>query len=265
MAKNNSDIRFGWFPAASFLLVDDDQEHLEMLDRSLSGMGFATQAVADGEEAVAFCRQERFDVVIADIQMPRMDGFELLRIIKKEYEEIDVVLMTGFSRTYTFTDVIRGGATDYLEKPFTRDALRAKIFRILKERALLAGYNRELAQRREMEATLQRKSADLEKRVRELNCLYRVSGIMEEKKRDLTFCCGRWRRPFRRPCAIRNVPLPVFGTTTSPVARPASVRPPGHCGRPSVPGGRKWGRSKFVMTRRLPVTREDSFLRRNAT
>lgn len=185
MAKNNSDIRSGWFPAASFLLVDDDQEHLEMLDRSLSDMGFATQAVADGEEAVALCRQERFNVVIADIQMPRMDGFELLRIIKKEYEEIDVILMTGFSRTYTFTDVIRGGATDYLEKPFTRDALRAKIFRILKERALLAGYNRELAQRREMEATLQRKSADLEKRVRELNCLYRVSGIMEEKKERL--------------------------------------------------------------------------------
>jgi len=171
--------------SGKFLLVDDDKDHLEMLERCLSSMGFDFISATDAPRAVEFLRAERFDVVISDIQMPQFDGIELLRFVKKEWAETDVILMTGYSQTYTFTDVIREGATDYLEKPFTRDAVRAKIFRILQERALLVGYNEELAQRREIEKILQKKSSDLEKRVRELNCLYHVSNIMEQKKDKL--------------------------------------------------------------------------------
>ncbi len=168
-----------------FLLVDDDQEHLEMLGCCLSSLGFDFISVTDGQEALSILNTERFDVVISDIQMPQFDGIELLRLIKKEHATTDVILMTGYSQTYTFTDVIREGATDYLEKPFTKDAVRAKIFRILKERALLAGYHQELAQRQEAEKFLQDKSNDLEKKARELRCLYQISSIIEQKKTRL--------------------------------------------------------------------------------
>ena len=170
------------FPNARFPLVDDDAEHLLMLERYLSSMGFEYNSAADGKQAAELLKSERFDVVISDIQMPQFDGIKLLRTIKSLHPESDVILMTGYSQTYTFTDVIREGATDYLEKPFTKDAVRAKIFRILKERALLADYNLELVQRREIEKHLHKKSADLAKRVRELDCLYQISSIMEQKK-----------------------------------------------------------------------------------
>lgn len=168
-----------------FLLVDDDQEHLAMLERCLTNLKFAFVSAADGQQAVDILQAEHFDVVISDIQMPRLDGMELLRIIKREHADTDVILMTGYSQTYTFTDVIREGATDYLEKPFTIDAVRAKIFRILQERALLAEYNQEFARRREIGKILQKKSDALEKRVRELRCLYQISSIVEQKKDQL--------------------------------------------------------------------------------
>ena len=169
-------------PSPRFLLVEDNLDHLEMLKRCLSSMGFDFIAASDGQKAVEILNSEHFDIVISDIQMPQFDGIELLRVIRKEHKGTDVILMTGYSLTYTFTDVIREGATDYLEKPFTKDAVRAKIFRILKERALLAEYNQELGQRREIEKILQKKSDDLEKRVRELKCLYHISSIVEQKK-----------------------------------------------------------------------------------
>jgi len=153
-----------------------------MLERCLSSMGFDFVSANDGRQAVEILESARFDVVISDIQMPLFDGVELLRLIKKEYPKTDVILITGYSQTYTFTDVIREGATDYLEKPFTKDAVRAKILRILKERALWAEYNQELARRRAIEKDLKKKSDNLEKRSRELNCLYQISSIMDQKK-----------------------------------------------------------------------------------
>ncbi len=165
-----------------FLLVDDDSEHLAMLERCLERLGFAFASAGDGVQALALLTAEPFAIVISDIQMPGIDGLELLRTIRREYTATDVILMTGYSQTYTFTDVIREGATDYLEKPFIKDALRAKIMRILRERALLAEYHRELARRHGVEEALKAKSADLEKRVRELHCLYQVSSIVEQKK-----------------------------------------------------------------------------------
>ncbi len=172
----------GDFLTARFLLVDDDKDHLEMLERYFSSMGLDFIAVTDGLKAVELLNSRQFDIVISDIQMPRLNGIGLLRIIRKEHAGTDVILMTGYSQDYTFTDVIREGASDYLEKPFTRDGVRAKILRILNERALLSEYSQELTQRREVEKTLRDKSTTLEKRVRELNCLYHISSIIEQKK-----------------------------------------------------------------------------------
>ena len=152
--------------AGRFLLVDDDNEQLDLLALCVSSMGIDFVSASDGQKAVELLSSERFDVVISDIQMPRLDGIKLLRLIKKEYPGTDVVLITGYSQEYTFTDIIREGATDYLEKPFSKDVVRAKVFRILKERALQAEYNQELEQRREIERTLQKQSLDLEETIR---------------------------------------------------------------------------------------------------
>lgn len=185
MDNMNSHSLVGTLSSGKFLLVDDDSEHLLMLEQYLQRLGLAFVSARDGLQALELLKTEPFVIVISDIRMPGMDGLELLRIIKQEYPQTDVILMTGYSQTYTFTDVIREGATDYLEKPFVKDALRAKILRILQERELLAEYHRELEQRRAIEQDLHAKSGDLEKRVRELHCLYQISSIVEGKKKRL--------------------------------------------------------------------------------
>ena len=141
----------------TLLLVDDNLDHLEMVKSCVSRMGLDCTSVPDGLAALEALKEARFSLVISDIKMPGLDGLGLLLEVQKRYPGTDVILMTGYSSTYSFTDVIKAGATDYLEKPFTRDALRAKIFRILKERALLAKYHQELAQRKEMERVLEEK------------------------------------------------------------------------------------------------------------
>ncbi|RJX26204.1 MAG: response regulator [Desulfurivibrio sp.] len=182
MEKNSRSDIFGDFFTGRFLLVDDEQQFLAMLERYLSNLGYAFVSASGGQKALDILNSEHFDIVISDIRMPQLDGIELLHTIRKEHAGTDVILMTAYSQNYTFTDVIREGATDYLEKPFTIDTVQAKIFRILKERALRAECSQELAKRREIENILRKKSEDLGKKVRELNCLYSISRIIELKK-----------------------------------------------------------------------------------
>lgn len=152
------------FPDQKFLLVDDTPENLGMLQRYLVALGLASESVTDGEQAIALLRCRRFDVILSDICMPGLDGMELLRFVRKEYPDIDVILMTGYSEKYSFTDVINAGAADFLEKPCNLDIVKAKLFRILRERRLTTELKREIRQREEMTRLLTGKSAALERR-----------------------------------------------------------------------------------------------------
>nr|MBF0220681.1 sigma 54-interacting transcriptional regulator [Desulfobulbaceae bacterium] len=153
------------------LLVDDDTEHLEMLEDCCARIGCNTVSASGGEKAVEILKSDSFAIVISDIQMPVVDGIGVLGFAKEHAPETDVVLITGFSDKYSFTDVIKKGATDYLEKPFTKDILEAKIFRIFKER-------REIAKRKSIENILEKKSNELSTRVKELECLYNISQLL---------------------------------------------------------------------------------------
>ncbi|MCK5486942.1 MAG: diguanylate cyclase, partial [Desulfobacterales bacterium] len=75
-----------------------------------------------------------FDVVITDLSMPRMDGTELIKTIKTEFDDVDVVAITAYEMTYKYTDIIALGASDFISKPFNVNELEAKINRITRER-----------------------------------------------------------------------------------------------------------------------------------
>ena len=70
-----------------------------------------------------------------------MDGMELLREIKQNYPLIDVICMTGHGGSYTFTDVIKAGGSDFILKPFGEDEVEAKINRVIRERQLRAAFS----------------------------------------------------------------------------------------------------------------------------
>jgi diguanylate cyclase (GGDEF)-like protein len=96
----------------------------------------------DGVDALEKLGEKQFDIVITDINMPRMDGIELTKQIKADYEDVDVVTVTGYETEYKYTDVMEIGASDFISKPFNINELEAKINRIIRERELRAELTR---------------------------------------------------------------------------------------------------------------------------
>jgi putative two-component system response regulator len=131
------------------LLVDDDETVLDMLNRHVTGFGLQADLAQDGQKAVQLLQSRQYGLVVTDINMPQMDGMELLLHIRKYYLQTDVLAISGYHNLYNFTDIVAAGATDFIPKPFKRDELKAKLQRIFRERLLIA----ELAQSKEKEKT----------------------------------------------------------------------------------------------------------------
>lgn len=120
------------------LVVDDDPDHLELVARYIASLGLEYVALADSSAALARVQSEHFTIVITDMVMPEVDGMQLLHHIKAFVPETDVIVMTGYSKKYTYIEVIGCGASDFIEKPFKRDELIAKLNRLRQERCLIA-------------------------------------------------------------------------------------------------------------------------------
>ncbi|MBW1925882.1 MAG: diguanylate cyclase [Deltaproteobacteria bacterium] len=120
------------------LIVDDDPVILDLLSEFFSRLGYQYYSAGDGLEAMSLLEQHLITIVITDLLMPRMDGMELIREIKKLWPEIDIIAITGYSRDFNYSDVIRAGASDFIRKPFNLDELKAKLDRIIRERGYRA-------------------------------------------------------------------------------------------------------------------------------
>ena len=128
----------------TILIVDDEQDLLELLRRALEPeLRCRVETAASGEEALRKIAAARFDLVLADIKMPGMDGLELLEIIKRESPEQTVVMMTAFGEIDTAVRAMRGGAYDFITKPFEHEALVVRLEKAL-ERSRLIQENRKL-------------------------------------------------------------------------------------------------------------------------
>ncbi len=109
----------------------------QMVARILKFMGINSDVAGDGFQALEKLRENSYDIVIADIRMPSMDGMELLKLIRKDYTGTDVLVMTAHSSKYSYVDVVESGASDFISKPFSVEELKAKIERIARERSSL--------------------------------------------------------------------------------------------------------------------------------
>lgn len=113
------------------LMVEDERMLAEILADTLADRGFDVRLAGDGAEALQLCRREKFDAVVTDVMMPRMDGYTLVRSLRAEGCVAPVLFLTARSAT---EDVVRGfesGGNDFLRKPFAIDEL------IVRVRALL--------------------------------------------------------------------------------------------------------------------------------
>jgi diguanylate cyclase (GGDEF)-like protein len=120
----------------SVLCVDDDQGIRELLYEIITRLGHNTITAVDGIDALEKLADDNFDIVVTDISMPRMDGIELIKKIKTNFDDVDVIVITAYGMTYKYTEIIALGASDFISKPFNVNELEAKLDRILREREL---------------------------------------------------------------------------------------------------------------------------------
>src|SRR3954462_14050030 len=113
----------------SVLIVDDLISIHEMLEAVIQPTGFATSFATDGEKALIRYKAEKYDLVLADIDMKPMDGITLLKQLKLYDPNCVVIIMTAYASTESAIQALKFGAFDYLQKPFRVDELIATLRR----------------------------------------------------------------------------------------------------------------------------------------
>jgi len=118
------------------LVVDDEQDICTLLTKFLRSSGYSCESTTDPTEALEGLKQNSFELIISDIKMAGIDGLQLLSEILKIDPGVDTIMMTGHTSTYTYSDIIKAGAADFIGKPFQMPELKAKIERIDRERRM---------------------------------------------------------------------------------------------------------------------------------
>ena len=122
--------------AGEKILIADDEPHVrKLLERYLSHHGYVVGLAADGLEALELVRQQTPDLVITDVNMPNMNGFELLAEVKKDegLKHIPVLMVTAEARKEDIVRAAQDGAAGYIVKPFTKATLEEKVQKIMQK------------------------------------------------------------------------------------------------------------------------------------
>jgi two-component system response regulator PilR (NtrC family) len=112
---------------AKILVVDDDQGIRDFLEIMLSREGYEVTCAPDANKALHQCRKEKYDLILTDLKMPKIDGIEFLKEIKEICQETMVILMTAYASPETAVSAMKEGAYDYVEKGFDLDDIKTII------------------------------------------------------------------------------------------------------------------------------------------
>jgi DNA-binding NtrC family response regulator len=116
------------------LVVDDEVQVCRSCEKILVREGYEVVMAADGIDAVDRLRRERFDLVITDLRMAELGGLELLETLRRDHPSIVAIAMTGYATIASAVETMKGGAFDYVPKPFTPAELSAVARRAWLER-----------------------------------------------------------------------------------------------------------------------------------
>ena len=121
----------------SVLVVDDNDQYRRVILNYLELSRCAGKGAANASEALEILARERIDLVVSDIKMNGRDGVALMQEVHRTYPQVPFIIMTGYAPEYSSEAIINAGARDFIAKPFSLGELRAKIWRIQKEKDIL--------------------------------------------------------------------------------------------------------------------------------
>lgn len=146
------------------VLVVDDQEQLRKLVVAfLSRQGHQCETAANGIEALNIMQKDKFDAVIADIVMPKMDGITLTKELLHLYPNLPIMVMTGHSREFPTNSAISVGARDFIEKPFSQEGLILRFNKMMSDHEILMKIKEK---QKEILLQMQAESSDKENELR---------------------------------------------------------------------------------------------------
>jgi len=120
----------------NLLIVDDDYDMLEVLDRHLEQENYHTYKAGSVWEAIDILKNSTIDLLITDLQMPGMNGMELVKYVDDHYPQIPTLVITGYPSIDNALTAIKSGALDYLPKPFTKTELLNSVKKSLTQRTI---------------------------------------------------------------------------------------------------------------------------------
>lgn len=159
------------------LIVDDNPRNVEVAAQLLSGHNYNVEFASNGEEALEWARNEIFDLILMDVMMPGMDGFETSFRIKEmaENQDVPIIFLTAKTDTASLTKAFQSGGQDYISKPFRPDELMARVsahVELRRRRRELLEMNEMLEEKvRERTRELREANIKLEKAMKELETL----------------------------------------------------------------------------------------------
>ncbi|MDD5398200.1 MAG: response regulator, partial [Dehalococcoidia bacterium] len=170
------------------LVVDDQPQNIELLEAYLVPQGYEIVMAANGEEALGQLSSNQIDLILLDVMMPGMDGFEVTRRIRQDDKNrlLPIILVTALKETEDRVKGIEAGCDDFLSKPFDKMELLARVQSLLKVKAyndLMSNY------RKELESEVNRRTQELKRaferiKAASLDTIYRLSMASEYKDED---------------------------------------------------------------------------------
>ena len=158
-------------PKIKLLIVDDEISFLNALARRLELRGFAVTKAANGEEAIRAVQGEKFDLALLDLKMPGLDGMEVLRLVKKEHQHLEVIILTGHGSLDSAVECTRLGAYGYVPKPYELEQL----IKILKD-----AYEKRIKKKFRMDETKIAEIKKIEAEDSALSAMHRLKELDDE-------------------------------------------------------------------------------------
>jgi len=171
---------------ARVLVVDDEPRICDLLKTILIKIGHQVHVARSGEEALRKLSEDEFDILLADLVMPGIDGLELIRRTREQHADVATILITGYATVDTAVRALHEGVDDYITKPFNIEELRNAIQRALRERCAVHEQTQLLSKLQSANEHLEQQKSALLNRVKMADSdLSAVLGELQERVNEL--------------------------------------------------------------------------------